>query len=263
MTSAALASLFQGLALLASILTVQKLYRTGLYKQYPAFFAYFLFRIPNTLWAILIPNTSTSDLYFFLFVFTLPLQLLFYILMVAELYRLVLRDYRGLQTVGRWVMYLSLIGSIAISFLTLIPKIQPAMRQGTKVMGFIITGERTVVTALALFIVLLLVVLSRYPIRLKRNVRVHAVVYAIFFFSHTIGAITRTVLGLKLAVPVATAFLIINLCSIIAWLVLLQPESEQVAVRTARPDTEREKRLLLQLDSLNAALLRVSRQRVG
>src|SRR5262245_24306583 len=153
MTGAAFTSLLQGILLLASALTAFRLYTTGLHKQYPYFFAYFVFRIPNSLWPILIDLRSAT--YFYAYVVTLPLVLGFYILLVMELYRLVLKKYRGLQTAGRWAMYISLTGALTVSILTLIPQIQPSMPQRSKVMRIILVSERGIETALAVFILLL------------------------------------------------------------------------------------------------------------
>src|ERR1019366_2711088 len=50
MTSAALVSYLKAVLLLGSVLMVLKLYRTGLYRRYPIFFAFFIFRIPNSIW---------------------------------------------------------------------------------------------------------------------------------------------------------------------------------------------------------------------
>src|ERR1700754_2503563 len=122
MTSDALTSFLQGLIVLGSALTALKLFSTGLYKQYPIFFLYFVFRVPNSIAPLAFE--VHSDSYFYSYVIALPIVLVFYILLVRELYQLVLQDYRGLQTAGRWTMYVSLVGSLAIAILTLLPQIQ-------------------------------------------------------------------------------------------------------------------------------------------
>src|SRR4051794_11748623 len=104
MTSAALTSLLQGLLVLGSALTALKLFTTGLYRQYPVFFLYFIFRVPNSILPLVLDLHSAA--YFYCYVITLPLVLFFYILLVRELYQLVLQDYKGLQTAGRWAMYM-------------------------------------------------------------------------------------------------------------------------------------------------------------
>jgi hypothetical protein len=261
MTGVALNSVLQALLVVGCALTAGKLFLSGLYKQYPFFFAYLTFRVPNSLWPLVLDVRSSTYMYFY--VCTLPIVLLFYILTVRELYRLVLRDYPGLQTVGRWAMYVSLLGAVVISILTLLPKITPSMPQRSKNLGFVFGAERGVDTALAVFIVLLLAFLSRYPIRLSRNVRVHAVIYSVFFLLGVAGLLARSFFGIKDFATWNLVNVVLNLGCISAWLVLLSPAGE--TVRDAKPGTqpENEKRLLLQLEGLNAALLRVSRSRLG
>src|SRR3954447_4101581 len=123
MTSAALGSLFLALSLVGSALTALKLLVTGLYKRYPVFFCYFVFRVPNSIWPLLV--NIRSQHYFAIWRISFLLTLLFYVLLGAELYRLVLEKYRGLQTAGRWAMYVSLLISASISILMLLPKINP------------------------------------------------------------------------------------------------------------------------------------------
>ncbi len=261
MTSAALSSFLQALLLVGSALTALKLLTSGLHKKYPVFFFYFVFRVPNSLWPLFLDFRSNT--YFWLYVGTLPIVLMFYVLLVRELYRLVLYDYRGLQTAGRWAMYASLAGAVAISILTLIPKIQPSMPQRSKTMNLVVVSERGIDTALAIFIFLLLALLSRYPIQLRRNVRVHAVVYSIFFLTGTMGMTARALLGLKLMGTLNTVNTIINVCCVFAWLILLNPAGEEVRPRQAVAVGDNERRLLLQLEGLNTALLRVGRSRIG
>ena len=261
MTGAAFLSLLQVLLLVGSLLTTIKLYVTGLYKQYPIFFCYFITRTVNSVLPLLLDNRSPT--YFWVYICMFPIVLAFYFLLVMELYRLVLRDYRGLQTVGRWAMYASAIGSAVISILSLIPTIKPSMPYRSQVVRYILAGERGINLALLVFIVLLLAILSRYPIRLRRNVRIHAIVYSIFFFSNSMEALARTLLGLKLGDTLNTVNLVVSLGSMLAWLILLSPAGEKVADRKPAADPEHERRLMTQLEGLNVALLRVSRQKVG
>jgi len=261
MTGAAFLSLLQVLLLVGSLLTTIKLSVSGLYKNYPIFFCYLISRIVNSLWPLLLNNRSTT--YFWFYVCTFPIVLGFYVLLVLELYRLVLKDYRGLQTVGRWAMYASVIGSAIISILSLIPRIQASMPYKSRVIRYILAGERGIDLALLVFIILLLAILSRYPIQLRRNVRIHAIVYSIFFFSNTMEALARTVLGLKLGDTLNTINAVVSLCSMLSWLILLSPAGEKMGERKPAADSEHERRLMIQLEGLNLALLRVSRQKIG
>src|SRR5690349_6494852 len=150
MTSAALGSFLLTLLVAGAALTVGKLLYTGLYKQYPVFFLYFLFRIPNSIWPLFVDVKSI--LYLNIFKVQAVVVWIFYVLLTVELYRLVLSKYRGLQTVGRWAMYGSVVVSVTIAVLTLLPKM-PKIPAHSRTFQLFLVVERGIDTALALFII--------------------------------------------------------------------------------------------------------------
>src|SRR5438876_9371970 len=99
MTSVSLVTYLELALIVFSALTAFKLLRTGLHKRYPVFFLFLVFRVTLSLSTFLLHDTA-SALYFYVYVGTAPIADLFYILIVAELYRLVLEKYRGLYTLG-------------------------------------------------------------------------------------------------------------------------------------------------------------------
>lgn len=256
MTSAALGTVLQAIFLLACVATACKLLITGLYKRYPIFFLYFLFRIPVTVWLFFADVRSLS--YFNIWKAVTGIALAFYVLLVVELYRLVLEKYRGLQTVGRWAMGASLVLSVSLSVLSLLPKMT-SMSSQARSYRLILVTERGVDTALALFIILLLAFLSRYPIKLSRNVRLHAMVYSAYFLSNTTSLLLMGLFGVPLNETTNLILSTINTFSVFAWLLYLSPAGEQVPVVQERLGGEHERRLLTQLEALNTAVLRVSR----
>jgi hypothetical protein len=258
MTSNVLVLCLKAILLIGSALMSVRLYRTGLHRLYPAFFAYFTFRIPNGIWPFFFDGASPE--YQKLWITTQPLIWLFYILMVRELYRLVLERYKGLYTLGRWAMYFAMVSSVLISALSLIPRIKPSSAQRSKLMIYALATERGVNTALAIFIVLLLLFLSFYPVRLSRNVRTHAIIYSAFFLSNTFVSLMRSLFGLKMVDEVNIALLGVAAVCVVAWLVLLSPEGAEVRISEAKLGPQYEGRLLTQLDSLNAALLNVGKR---
>src|SRR4051794_4505835 len=124
MPSTVLDWFLKAILLVGSALLASKLYRTGLYRSYPIFFAYFLFRVPNSLWPLLVDTSSAT--YQKLWICTDPIVLIFYILLMRELYRVVLEKYKGLYTLGRWAMYVAMAIAVLISAATLIPRINPS-----------------------------------------------------------------------------------------------------------------------------------------
>ena len=256
MTGVVLVSCLKAVLLLGSALMVLKLYRTGLYRRYPIFFAFFIFRIPNSIWPLFLE--LSSDLYQKVWVLTTLIALGFYVLMVVELYKLVLDKYKGLYSLGRWALYVSLATSVGISAISLLPRIKPSMPQSSKIMFYVLATERGIDTALAIFIILILCFLSFFPVKLSRNVRVHALVFSIFFLSNTFVLLMRSLFGHHLADVVNTSLLGITAASVVAWLTLLRAAGEDSRPAPVLYGQEHESRLLAHLDALNAVLLRAS-----
>lgn len=258
MSDAALILLFQLLTLLGSVLTVVKLYSTDLYRRYRMFFLLFLFQIPNTIWPLFIDYHSR--LYQYLWTGTEPISWLLYGLVVLELYRLVLEKHRGLYSLGRWMMYLAVIVSVIISIISILPKIKPRSSLHSRTLGYLFATQRGVYFSLVLFIVLILLFLSRYPIHLSRNVLVHAALYSIFFLCGTLGVLLRSLFGDR-ALDQVNLFLtgMSSIC-VLAWFFLLTKKGEESQTNLPLFGPEQERRALLQLDALNATLLKVSRK---
>lgn len=258
MSGSALVVFLEVVSLLGFGLTAGKLFRSGLFRRYRAFFAYLVFEVLFN--AVLLFSDIKSGFYFTFWVVTEPLVWLLCILMVLELYRLILEKHPGLYTLGRWVMYAALVISVTVSILSLLPKITPAMPQASKVMGYWLATERGVDSSLAIFIFLMLIFLSRYPVPLSRNVVVHAIVFSIFFLSNTVVYLARSLFGLHLIDQINLIMMAIPAVCVLAWLFLLNPQGEQV--RAAEPSSmgpEHEERVLHHLNALNATLLRASR----
>ena len=113
MPTPAIQQLVSKLLLLGSALTVANLYRNGLWRKYPIFFTYFVLRVPNFVWPLMVSTASRT--YYWLWLITEPVFVIFYVLVVAELYRLILERYRGLETMGRWAIYAETTTDIAVA----------------------------------------------------------------------------------------------------------------------------------------------------
>jgi len=254
----ALVLFFQIASLLGSGLTATKLLATGLHRRYPVFFSYFIFRVANGIWPFFFDVKSNA--YSYLWAWTEPLILVFYVWVVLELCGLVLERHRGLYSLGRWAMGLGMVVSLTLSFLSLLPKITPAMPQRTRKLGYFYAADRGVTFCLAIFLLLMLFLLSRYPVPLSRNVILHATLYTVFFLSNTLNVILSSVFGLRLYTAVDTALMGVSTACALAWAFLLTPKGEEVRMTIPHFGPEHEERLLYQLDSLNTTLLRAARK---
>jgi hypothetical protein len=254
----ALVSFFQVAAVVGSGLTAAKLLFTGLHRRYRVFFWYFCFRVANGIWPFFFDLKSNA--YAYLWALTDLVSLLFYVLVVMELCRLVLERHPGLYSLSRWAMGFGIVASLTLSFLSLLPKITPAMTQSSRKLGYFYAGDRGVTFCLAVFLLLMLFLLSRYPVPLSRNVILHFAIYTIFFLSNTLSLIFSSVFGLKLYRAVDIGLMGVSTACALAWAFLLNPKGEEVRLTIPHLGAEHEERLLYQLDSLNKTLLKASRK---
>jgi hypothetical protein len=247
----------QIISLVSTVALAVKLFVTGLRKRYPIFFLYFVFRSFNMAWPLLIDVKSNQ--YLHVWMATEPIAWIFHILVVIELYRLVLEDHKGIYTLGRWAMYAALVIAIPISILSVIPHFTVHTPDNTKLMGLYFATERGIDFSLALFLLLILFFLSRYPINLSRNVVVHSALYTLLFFSDAFAVFLRT-FKIVAKLPANIVLLGVACSCIVAWLILLSPHGEEVQANFPYISPQREKNALLQLASLNATLLKVARK---
>ena len=256
MPSHALVLFFEWVSLLAAGLTALKLFRSELYRRYRFFFVYLVSLVPYDI-CLLVLDVH-SGLYQEFWTVTTPLFWILYVLVVFELCGLILEKHKGIYTLGRWAMYLGIAVAVILSLLSLLPHITPATLQRSRIMGYILATERGVDFSLAIFILLILLFLSRYPVLLSRNVVVHSVVFSLFFLSNTLGLLLYSVFGLHINGEINLFLMGICSACMVGWLVLLNTKGEEVRLSTLQFGRGDEERILLELDSLNETLLRAS-----
>jgi hypothetical protein len=143
--------------------------------------------------------------------------------------------------------------------LSILAKIAPKMPQTSKYIGYIFAIDRGVNFALVLFILLILFFLSRYPIPLSRNVVRHSSFLFLYFLSNTTAILLRSIYGPGImSAEISNVLLGVATMVILAWLFLITPAGEQIR-KVIGIAPEHEQRILQQLDSLNATLLKISR----
>lgn len=225
--------------------------------RYRAFFAFLILLAAQNL--MLTCAGSASKIYYYVYLFTEPVGWLVNVLVVLELYSLVLKDYRGLYTVGRWCLIVAVFVGLTGSALSLLIPAH-VTRQG-HLAAYYYVAERAVYFSLVIFVATILVLLTSYPIVLSRNALVHGIVFSAYFFSNMAAFLILTTNGFS-AVNVAT-FIIqtVNVGALLTWLVLLNSSGEQ-ARRTSRPAwmPGHAEELAGQLARLNTVLLRSSRR---
>jgi len=247
----------QVFSILASVLLVLKSLKTHLWRKYRVFFWFCAATVPDSLWPLLLTDTSTAR-YQHIWMLTQPVFWLFHILLVAELYRLILAGHRGIYSLGRWAMYGAIVIAVCISILSLLPHFTPRTAQQSRYLGLEFATNRGIDFALAIFLILILLFLTQFPIKLSRNVVVHAAVYTLYFFINAFSVFLRTLFGVR--ANNSTSLLVVggSCVCLTAWLTLLSARGEQVQANLHTISPQREKNALRQLQALNDTLLNVS-----
>lgn len=240
----------------ANAVLAARLYALGLHTSYPYFFAYLIFQTMRSL--ALISFSVKSFTFAYIFVYTQPVLWVFYVLVVLELYDKVLQQWAGIRSLGRWALYGSLVIAVSISFLTLIPFWG---KEDSKLLFWVTTVERGVLTSVMLFLFLILLFLSRYPLQLNRNTIVHCVVYTIFFLGLSMTLLVRNVRGHEIMRMLNHVVELISLACYGVWIMFLTKKGEERTVALHhQADPAAERRLREQLNSMNELLLRAARK---
>lgn len=259
MSSAVLLNGLELVIMALCALTSFKLWWTGLYRRYFALGGFLVFNFLSYLLILFWFSDPRSPNYLKFYILTQPLGWIVSILIVRELYTLVLERFKGLATLGRWFQYAGLTISLLISGLLLLPQMRSGTAQQSMVLGYYYAVERGVDCALLVFLLLLLVWLSRYPVPLSRNLLIHSLVYSTLFLSGSVGMFTRVFFGFQLSRPVSTFLLGVLGACVLTWLICLSEQGEEVRLSVPHFGPEEEKRILNQLEALNSTLLRISR----
>jgi hypothetical protein len=250
-----MASVLNALIAVGSALLSARLYFSGLHRRYRAFFLFMIFSaLQSGVVAVLNP---TGNLYQKIWVLTEPIGWFCYVWVVLELYALALQDYQGLYTVGRWSLIAAISVALVCSWFSLIVP-SHATHQG-HVLRYYYVAERAVYFSLVIFLLTILVLLTRYPITLNRNIIIHSMVFSVCFLSNTVIFLLLSTAGFG-AIRLATyAIQGVDLGALGIWLTMLNTGGEHREQRL-RPAwmPGREEQMLGQLNILNLALLRVS-----
>ena len=248
-------SLWLGNMLLCCVLIV-RLYFVKLASTYRFFFASLTFFLLRSVASWPIDDRSAG--YATFWKSTEPVAWILSTLVVLELCSLIFKEYRGIQVLGRRTIYASLAAAVLISLILLAPTWRHSNEAMLSISRFLMV-ERGVDSALVILLLLLLGFLALLPIPLSRNVVIHSILYAIFFMASSLGIFIANMTSHETFRVISTCLLAVAFLCLVAWIVLLSREGEsKVAVMPKPLPAAYEQRLVEQLSSINATLLRAS-----
>ena len=225
----------------------------GLYKIYIYFFGYLSVELLQLLIPVIVP--LESRLYRDSYVVSQALVICFSALVVLELYSIVLRGLPGIGNISRRYIKVTLVLAILASFLPLGLEKMPSTMT-----GYLFMFQRPIMTSLLLLILLITGFLVYYPVPLGRNVLVYLLGYAVYFVTNATTIFIRN-LGHYWSRPISDVLMVVYFSCLVFWIFALNRAGESKRVVLGHQwNPSDEQRLLAQLESINANLLRSARK---
>lgn len=200
-----------------------------------------------------------SALYFYVYIAYTILDDVLSVFAVRELLGIVFNDYPGIRTVGRQAALWALGLSFALS-LALTRTFWNGGAHGRSIgLFYLEMTNRSVVLSLAVVIVTVLMVISRYPLHLSPNLVRSTVFFSAFFLSEAVQLLIDSLaphLYIRYVDLAQDAFAAAGLFS---WAFALRRETAHAGIPVPVPDFN-EQHLLDQLTSLNELLAKSARR---
>jgi len=201
-----------------------------------------------------------SNVYGYLYICAQSLNLLVACGAVGEIYARALAGRAGLAAFGRSVVGWAIAAALLLAVLSMALDSQVLPGQSAILHRFFAL-ERSGNFVLLLLLLMVSVYLTWFPVRVPRNVVIYAGGFAIFFLARTAGILAVNLLPQEQLRMISNAMLAVQIACLVFWIWGFRQESEdRITVTGHRWDPSQMERLTSQLDSINAALERLSRR---
>ena len=230
-----------------------RMWFTGLHRTYVYFFTYLLLALVQSAVLGVLPYGSVS--YGYAWMATEGPIACFYVLISVECYTKILSDLAGIQSLSR--RYIKITLSLAILLAVLLLGLG---KTPSGPFGYFHAFERSVVSSVVVFVLLISAFLAYYPVPLSRNVIVYSGGYAAYFLAKAAALLVRN-FGNRWDRPINTLLIAVSTAGLIFWLFALNRQGEtKTAVIGHKWQTGDEERLMSQLMAINASLSRSGRK---
>lgn len=240
----------------ALFLLCVKLWWSGLHKTYPFFFSYLVLEFLQALIPVFVP--LNGKLYMDAYVYSQRLIVCSYIFVILELYSVTLRSLEGVANLARrYIKIVLVIATLPSLLLLRIEKMPDTLT------GRLFILERPIMSTLLFFVVLIAGFLVYYPVPIGRNVVIYLTGYVAYFIAESASILFLNNLGHVFNRWLGDATMGISVICLMFWLFGLNRRGEEKNVVMGyhwNPADER--RLLGQLETINASLLR-SREKLN
>ncbi len=191
--------------------------------------------------------------YYWFFIFTQSFELFLYLFTVLEIYGNVLKSLPGLASTARWLIPFLVTTSAVGSASLLAFEGHPVSH-----LDWFHRVDRTVITTLVLFVLMITAFMVWFPVRVSRNTVVYSVGYAAYLVPKGASLfLLNSGHGVRW-LPGAVGMVMSSIC-LLFWAVALDREGETAVVSPVRRFQPREEaHLLTQLEAINRILSHVA-----
>ena len=257
--------------LAAFIVLYLRLRQQGLHHVYRVFAAFVLFRAVRDLALVALPALwyglhhlpyvrLANNVYAWTWFVAEPPMWILHVLVVLELYSLVLQNYKGIASTGRWAVLAGLTVAVVLSCATLPAEMSHSAEHYT-LLRWAFMASRGVHASLVIFLLFITAFLAWFPVPLNRNVVLYSMVYALYFITDTLTQMAYNLLGLGGRDAVDCTHDGVELLCLGVWIVFLNRAGEAKPVVVGHAWTaQHEEELMGQLAAINTSLTRSARK---
>ena len=245
------------LDLAATIALILNLTRNGLFRVYRYFFAYLTADALETLTGLSFEGHRNA--YARIYFAGQGLKMLLAVFVVLEIYRIVLEGRPALARFGRETVCYVLIAAAAVAVCGLVlDDSVPAGR--SPILHRFNSFERTMDAWMLLFLLMIALFMTWFPVHLTRNGFLYISGFVIYFLVRSLGLLLSNIAPALVSLMDTFMISIAVLC-LLTWTFALRKKGEEITVVTGhRWDPLAMDRLTGQLDAINTRLIRFSRR---
>lgn len=230
---------------------VLRLVVSGLARLYRFFFCFLIADLVQLTVPFVV--SFQTNLYGYVFLITELLMVCFYALIIFELYSILLRELEGIAKIAQRFTIAALGMAVLIAFL-----LRRALPHPSGLMEEFFYLEAALVLSMVLFIFLITLFLTYYPIPLHRNALLYAIGYALYFLSKAALLFINNAASSAWLRACSTAALVVSTTCIVFWALYLNREGERRTVTVGHmwstPKTQEQ--VLRRLHDINNSLSR-------
>lgn len=233
----------------------------GLYRMYPCFFAYMLAdALEGVAALVFFRGNHHNNLYAYFYLAGQFVKLILAVLVVLELYRVALQGHPALAKFGRnTVAYVLAAAAVVAGAGLMLDRYVPPGH--SLILHRFNSFERTMDAWMVIFLILISLFMTWFPVRLSRNSVLYIAGFVVYFLSHSAGLLLSNV-DPQWITWIDTVMLAIATGCLLTWLVGFKAAGEEtITVTGHRWDPASMDRLTRQLDAINAWLTRLSQRK--